>query len=81
MRSMDSRAKGGRPFLPLGLVRRYEADQLGPGNDLLHLFEELALAGFFAVQIKVQCGLFHAMYFIATRGSLHRNLGGYAEFP
>ena len=56
-------------------------NQLGPGNDSLHLLKELALAGFLAVQIKVQRGLFHAMYFIATGGFLQENLGGYAEFP
>ena len=58
-----------------------EGDQLGPRNDLLHLLKELALAGLLAVQIKIQSGLFHAMYFIATRRFLHGNLEGYAEFP
>ena len=81
MRSMEYRANGGRPVPAFGVVRRNEADQLGPGNDLLHLLKELALAGFLAVQIKVQSGLFHAMYFIATGRFSHGNLGGYAEFP
>jgi hypothetical protein len=71
-----------RPAVPaFGVVRRNEADQLGPGNDLLHLLKKLALAGLLAVKIKVQRGLFHAMYFIADWHFLHGNLGGYAEFP
>jgi hypothetical protein len=55
------------PAVPaFGVVRCNEADQLASGNDLFHLLEEPALAGFLALQIKVQGGLFHAMYFIAT---------------
>ena len=70
------------PAVPaFGVVRCNEADQLGPGNDLFHLLEELALAGLLALQIKIQSNLFDAMYFIAEEGSLHGNLGGYAEFP
>lgn len=81
VRCMVSSANGGRPSLPFGVVRCNEGDQLGPGNHLLHLLKELALAGFPAVQFKVQSGLFHAMHFIATRRFLHGNLEGYAEFP
>ena len=53
VRSMEYRANGGRPVPAFGVVRRNEADQLGPGSDLLHLLKEVALAGFLAVQIKV----------------------------
>jgi hypothetical protein len=47
---------------------------------MLHLLKELALAGFLAVQIKVQRGLFHAMYFIAAGHFLHGNLGSMQSF-
>ena len=81
VRSMEYRANGGRPVPAFGVVRCNEADQLGPGNDLLHLLKEVALAGFLAVLTKVQGGLFHAMYFIATGDFLHRDLGVMKSFP
>ena len=64
-----------------GVIRRCEADQLGPRNDLLHLFEELAFTDFFAVQNKVQCGLFYAMYFIAKKAFHTETLKDVQNFP
>ena len=54
-----------RPAVPaFRVVRCNEANQLGPGNHLLHLFEELALAGFLATKLEVQGGLFHGLNFL-----------------
>ncbi len=61
-----SAARTAAPLLAFGIVGRDEFDQRRPWNDFVHLLQELALAGFLGAQIEVQCGLLHAMYFIAN---------------
>ena len=65
----------------LGIVRREERYQRGPGNDALQLLDERALAGFLQTELEVQGGLFHGPYFLRLNlQHLHKRVS-YAEFP
>ena len=63
------------------IVRRNERNQRGPGNPALHLRQELALAGFLDVELEVQGGLFHALYFLRLNLHHSHNRMSYADFP
>jgi hypothetical protein len=48
---------------------------------LLHLLEELAFAGLLGIEVKVQDGLFHDLYFFKRDLHQAHSRGTYAEFP
>jgi hypothetical protein len=66
------------PCLAFRVIRCDEFDQCRPRNDLFQPFQEQLLARLFDVQIELQIGLFHGLYFL--RQDLH-GLRSYAEFP
>ena len=65
----------------LGVIRRDKRYQRSPGNDALHLLQELTLAGSLQAQIKVQGWLLHALYFLRLACHQAHKRASYAEFP
>jgi hypothetical protein len=51
--------EGGTPLLAFGAVRRDQIDQRLPWDNFVHLFQELALAGFIHAQAQIKANLFH----------------------
>ena len=65
----------------LEVTRRDKRDQRGPGNDVLHLLQELAFAGFLHTELEVQGGLLHGLDFLRLdMHQSHKRLS-YAERP
>ena len=76
-RAQRKRRSAGAAFWVVG---GNEFHQSSPRNHFLHLLQEFAFARLFGVEVEVQRGLFHGLYFL-KRGlhQAHRR-GSYAEF-
>ena len=63
--------KGRATVLALGVMRRDQLNERGPGNHSLHLGEKHLLAYHSAAQVQIKAGLFHGAKRMSHRPYLH----------